>query len=143
MQFQGVCFNGLQFGRLKKGESHECFVVVDQTRGLLDYVEKNYSKVAYTPELRYVCIADRKFCADLALQLVNISFHIHMWLQFCKIGQFRPCISNMSNENGLKVPWVNSGCASLKMMARNSWKRRTRQVNGDIFVLIRYNVRLS
>ncbi|KAD4385860.1 hypothetical protein E3N88_26029 [Mikania micrantha] len=51
----------------------------------------------------------RKFCADLALQPVNIPFHIHMWLQFCKIGQFRPCISNMSNENGQKVPWVNSG----------------------------------
>ncbi|KAD7477718.1 hypothetical protein E3N88_00854 [Mikania micrantha] len=57
----------------------------------------------------------RKFCADLALQLVNISFHIHMWLQFCKIGKFRTCISNMSNKNGLKVPWVNSGRASLKL----------------------------
>ncbi|KAI5647611.1 hypothetical protein M9H77_33616 [Catharanthus roseus] len=28
--------------------------VVDQTRGLLDYVEKNWPKAVYTPELRYV-----------------------------------------------------------------------------------------
>ncbi|KAJ0490789.1 hypothetical protein HanHA300_Chr12g0459571 [Helianthus annuus] len=33
--------------------------VVDQTRGLLDYVEKNRRKAIYTPELRYVCIAGR------------------------------------------------------------------------------------
>ncbi|XP_076893470.1 uncharacterized protein LOC143545459 [Bidens hawaiensis] len=33
--------------------------VIDQTRGLLDYVEKNCKKVVYTPELRYVCIAGR------------------------------------------------------------------------------------
>ncbi|KAL8262486.1 hypothetical protein R6Q59_023835 [Mikania micrantha] len=33
--------------------------VVDQTRGLLDYVEKNCRKAVYTPELRYVCIAGR------------------------------------------------------------------------------------
>ncbi|KAL0464343.1 UNVERIFIED_CONTAM: hypothetical protein Slati_0321900 [Sesamum latifolium] len=33
--------------------------VIDQTRGLLDYVEKHCSKAVYTPELRYVCIAGR------------------------------------------------------------------------------------
>ncbi|CAI9269212.1 unnamed protein product [Lactuca saligna] len=33
--------------------------VIDQTRGLLDYVEKNCKKAVYTPELRYVCIAGR------------------------------------------------------------------------------------
>ncbi|XP_024983145.1 uncharacterized protein LOC112519325 [Cynara cardunculus var. scolymus] len=33
--------------------------VVDQTRGLLYYVEKNCRKAVYTPELRYVCIAGR------------------------------------------------------------------------------------
>ncbi|KAF7138567.1 hypothetical protein RHSIM_Rhsim07G0047700 [Rhododendron simsii] len=33
--------------------------VIDQTRGLLNYVEKNCSKAVYTPELRYVCIAGR------------------------------------------------------------------------------------
>ncbi|KAI7728270.1 hypothetical protein M8C21_020912 [Ambrosia artemisiifolia] len=33
--------------------------VVDQTRGLLDYVEKNCRNAVYTPELRYVCIAGR------------------------------------------------------------------------------------
>ncbi|KAK9058201.1 hypothetical protein SSX86_023041 [Deinandra increscens subsp. villosa] len=33
--------------------------VIDQTRGLLDYVEKNCRKAVYTPELRYVCIAGR------------------------------------------------------------------------------------
>ncbi|XP_047340348.1 uncharacterized protein LOC124943936 [Impatiens glandulifera] len=33
--------------------------VIDQTRGLLNYVEKNCSKPVYTPELRYVCVAGR------------------------------------------------------------------------------------
>ncbi|XP_039144453.1 uncharacterized protein LOC120281826 [Dioscorea cayenensis subsp. rotundata] len=33
--------------------------VFDQTRGLLDYVEKYCSPALYTPELRYVCIAGR------------------------------------------------------------------------------------
>ncbi|KAL6629771.1 hypothetical protein ACP70R_029536 [Stipagrostis hirtigluma subsp. patula] len=33
--------------------------VIDQTRGLLDYVEKNCSPAVYSPELRYVCIAGR------------------------------------------------------------------------------------
>ncbi|XP_021895459.1 uncharacterized protein LOC110812885 [Carica papaya] len=33
--------------------------VIDQTRGLLDYVEQNCAKAVYTPELRYVCIAGR------------------------------------------------------------------------------------
>lgn len=33
--------------------------VIDQTRGLLDYVEKYCSKAIYTPRLKYVCIAGR------------------------------------------------------------------------------------
>ncbi|KAG8076663.1 hypothetical protein GUJ93_ZPchr0006g44492 [Zizania palustris] len=33
--------------------------VIDQTRGLLNYVEKNCAPAVYTPELRYVCIAGR------------------------------------------------------------------------------------
>lgn len=33
--------------------------VIDQTRGLLDYVEKNCAPAVYTPELKYVCIAGR------------------------------------------------------------------------------------
>jgi hypothetical protein len=33
--------------------------VIDQTRGLLDYVTMNCSPAVYTPELRYVCIAGR------------------------------------------------------------------------------------
>ncbi|KAL3815176.1 hypothetical protein ACJIZ3_016444 [Penstemon smallii] len=33
--------------------------VIDQTRGLLDYVEKNCAKAVDTPQLRYVCIAGR------------------------------------------------------------------------------------
>ncbi|KAL2536702.1 alpha/beta-hydrolase superfamily protein [Forsythia ovata] len=33
--------------------------VIDQTRGLLDYVEQHCAKAVYTPELRYVCIAGR------------------------------------------------------------------------------------
>ncbi|CAI8583626.1 unnamed protein product [Vicia faba] len=33
--------------------------VIDQTRGLLDYVEQYCSKPVYTPELKYVCIAGR------------------------------------------------------------------------------------
>lgn len=33
--------------------------VIDQTRGLLNYVERNCSKAVYTQELRYVCIAGR------------------------------------------------------------------------------------
>ncbi|CAL5380777.1 unnamed protein product [Camellia sinensis] len=33
--------------------------VIDQTRGLLSYVEKHCSKAVYTPQLRYVCIAGR------------------------------------------------------------------------------------
>ncbi|PHT60036.1 hypothetical protein CQW23_02399 [Capsicum baccatum] len=33
--------------------------VIDQTRGLLNYVEKNCAKAVYSPELRYVCIAGR------------------------------------------------------------------------------------
>lgn len=33
--------------------------VIDQTRGLLDYVDKNCSPAVYTPQLRYVCIAGR------------------------------------------------------------------------------------
>ncbi|KAM1778905.1 hypothetical protein ACFX12_040347 [Malus domestica] len=33
--------------------------VIDQTRGLLDYVNKHCSKAVYTPELKYVCIAGR------------------------------------------------------------------------------------
>ncbi|RLM79657.1 hypothetical protein C2845_PM12G01590 [Panicum miliaceum] len=33
--------------------------VIDQTRGLLNYVEKNCAPAVYTPGLRYVCIAGR------------------------------------------------------------------------------------
>ncbi|KAM1811367.1 hypothetical protein ACFX11_028272 [Malus domestica] len=33
--------------------------VIDQTRGLLDYVNKHCSKAVYTRELKYVCIAGR------------------------------------------------------------------------------------
>ncbi|AQK60900.1 alpha/beta-Hydrolases superfamily protein [Zea mays] len=33
--------------------------VIDQTRGLLNYVEENCAPAVYTPELRYVCIAGR------------------------------------------------------------------------------------
>ncbi|CAA3018487.1 uncharacterized protein LOC105168317 [Olea europaea subsp. europaea] len=33
--------------------------VIDQTRGLLDYVKQHCAKAVYTPELRYVCIAGR------------------------------------------------------------------------------------
>ncbi|KAL1562007.1 hypothetical protein AAHA92_04634 [Salvia divinorum] len=33
--------------------------VIDQTRGLLDYVDRHCAKAVYTPELRYVCIAGR------------------------------------------------------------------------------------
>ncbi|KAL1831910.1 hypothetical protein DCAR_0101927 [Daucus carota subsp. sativus] len=33
--------------------------VIDQTRGLLSYVENNCAKAVYTPELRYVCVAGR------------------------------------------------------------------------------------
>lgn len=33
--------------------------VIDQTRGLLNYVEKQCSKAVYTPDLKYVCIAGR------------------------------------------------------------------------------------
>lgn len=33
--------------------------VVDQTRGLLDYVEKHCAPAVYTPELKYVCISGR------------------------------------------------------------------------------------
>ncbi|KAI3435235.1 uncharacterized protein J3R85_006343 [Psidium guajava] len=33
--------------------------VIDQTRGLLDYVEKNCRNAVYTPGLKYVCVAGR------------------------------------------------------------------------------------
>ncbi|KAF6158855.1 hypothetical protein GIB67_012498 [Kingdonia uniflora] len=33
--------------------------VIDQTRGLLNYVERSCAKAVYTPELKYVCIAGR------------------------------------------------------------------------------------
>ncbi|KGN46263.1 uncharacterized protein LOC101213079 [Cucumis sativus] len=33
--------------------------VIDQTRGLLNYVDKNCSKAGYNPELKFVCIAGR------------------------------------------------------------------------------------
>ncbi|KAJ4953524.1 hypothetical protein NE237_030356 [Protea cynaroides] len=33
--------------------------VIDQTRGLLDYVDKNCAKAVYTPQLKYVCISGR------------------------------------------------------------------------------------
>ncbi|XP_078152459.1 alpha/beta-Hydrolases superfamily protein isoform X2 [Carex rostrata] len=33
--------------------------VIDQTRGLLDYVAMNCAPAVYTPELRYICIAGR------------------------------------------------------------------------------------
>ncbi|KAF7845075.1 GPI inositol-deacylase PGAP1-like protein [Senna tora] len=33
--------------------------VIDQTRGLLNYVENNCSKAVYTPQLKYVCVAGR------------------------------------------------------------------------------------
>ncbi|KAI9081686.1 hypothetical protein K1719_036340 [Acacia pycnantha] len=33
--------------------------VIDQTRGLLNYVEQNCSKAVYTPQMKYVCIAGR------------------------------------------------------------------------------------
>ncbi|KAH7525208.1 hypothetical protein FEM48_Zijuj06G0200600 [Ziziphus jujuba var. spinosa] len=33
--------------------------VIDQTRGLLNYVEKHCSKAVYTSQLKYVCIAGR------------------------------------------------------------------------------------
>jgi len=33
--------------------------VIDQTRGLLNYVQRNCSKPVYTPQLKYVCVAGR------------------------------------------------------------------------------------
>ncbi|EPS67981.1 hypothetical protein M569_06790, partial [Genlisea aurea] len=33
--------------------------VIDQTRGLLDYVQEHCPKAVYTPQFRYVCIAGR------------------------------------------------------------------------------------
>nr|DAD25039.1 TPA_asm: hypothetical protein HUJ06_026503 [Nelumbo nucifera] len=33
--------------------------VIDQTRGLLDYVDRYCAKAIYTPDLKYVCIAGR------------------------------------------------------------------------------------
>ncbi|XP_042507594.1 uncharacterized protein LOC122083770 [Macadamia integrifolia] len=33
--------------------------VIDQTRGLLDYVDKHCAKAVYTPQLKYVCITGR------------------------------------------------------------------------------------
>ncbi|CAL9084126.1 unnamed protein product [Musa textilis] len=33
--------------------------IIDQTRGLLDYVEKNCAPAVYTPELKYICLAGR------------------------------------------------------------------------------------
>ncbi|XP_044483079.1 uncharacterized protein LOC123209250 isoform X2 [Mangifera indica] len=33
--------------------------VIDQTRGLLNYVEENCPKPVYTPQLKYVCVAGR------------------------------------------------------------------------------------
>ncbi|CAL9160592.1 uncharacterized protein LOC135635794 [Musa acuminata AAA Group] len=33
--------------------------VIDQTRGLLDYVENNCAPAVYTPELKYICFAGR------------------------------------------------------------------------------------
>lgn len=33
--------------------------VIDQTRGLLHYVQHNCSRAVYTPELKYVCVAGR------------------------------------------------------------------------------------
>ncbi|ERM94765.1 hypothetical protein AMTRI_Chr03g50350 [Amborella trichopoda] len=33
--------------------------VIDQTRGLLDYVDRYCAKAVYTPDLKYVCIAGR------------------------------------------------------------------------------------
>ncbi|KAG8391360.1 hypothetical protein BUALT_Bualt01G0179700 [Buddleja alternifolia] len=47
--------------------------VIDQTRGLLDYVEKNCAKAVYTPELRYVCIAGRYIQGARLLGSSNIS----------------------------------------------------------------------
>lgn len=32
---------------------------IDQTRGLLDYVQEHCAKAVYTPELKYVCVAGR------------------------------------------------------------------------------------
>ncbi|KAK6918065.1 hypothetical protein RJ641_016487 [Dillenia turbinata] len=43
--------------------------VIDQTRGLLDYVEKNCSRAVYTLELRYVRIAGRGLDSSVTPQL--------------------------------------------------------------------------
>nr|GMC86563.1 Phosphoenolpyruvate carboxykinase [GTP] [Ipomoea batatas] len=45
--------------------------VIDQTRGLLDYVEKHCAKAVYTPELRYVCVAGSTNYGSTVLVDVN------------------------------------------------------------------------
>ncbi|XXG62904.1 hypothetical protein AAC387_Pa05g1196 [Persea americana] len=48
--------------------------VIDQTRGLLDYVEKNCSRAVYTPQFKYVCIAGRYIQGARFFDNPNIAF---------------------------------------------------------------------
>jgi hypothetical protein len=57
--------------------------VIDQTRGLLNYVEKNCAPAVYTPGLRYVCIAGRYFPFRLGFQDLLYCFHIDLVIELC------------------------------------------------------------
>ncbi|CAK7341709.1 unnamed protein product [Dovyalis caffra] len=50
--------------------------VIDQTRGLLYYVEKHCMKAVYTPELRYVCIVGRDVVREISLSVLDVTFPI-------------------------------------------------------------------
>ena len=57
--------------------------VIDQTRGLLNYVEKNCAPAVYTPELRYVCIAGRYLPFRLGFQDLLYCLHIDLVIELC------------------------------------------------------------
>ncbi|XP_010549733.1 PREDICTED: uncharacterized protein LOC104820815 [Tarenaya hassleriana] len=77
--------------------------VIDQTRGLLDYVEKHCAKAVYTPDLRYVCIAGRYIRGASLTGNADLDLDSDMTMEIDG-GQAIPGLTITSDMSGSKVP---------------------------------------
>ncbi|KAL6008631.1 hypothetical protein ACLOJK_034145 [Asimina triloba] len=78
--------------------------VIDQTRGLLDYVDKYCARAVYTPELRYVCIAGRYI---RGAQFINNPSETSDPMVPTAIDQHMPR-ANKSNKSASTTPTIRA-----------------------------------
>ncbi|GFZ02686.1 alpha/beta-Hydrolases superfamily protein [Actinidia rufa] len=87
--------------------------VIDQTRGLLNYVEKHCSKAVYTPELRYVCIAGRYIqgARFFAGSNANSSSAVHVDQADSKVAVVNATSTSASDSATLRARFIGQGFA--------------------------------